>query len=180
MVVELAAVLAKVEAAAAEVVEVAAFAVAVVVVAVAGEKPLRARMQVFLVVEMAVVLKIFFVLPHIAAALVEDEGAVEKFDVGAAGAVAGVAVGDAVGDAAEDVEDAAANVVEGGEGVEGDAVDSAGAQNVHIVVQDFDVDEAFLEADLVYVAEERVDVVADQVSFEDCKGVDLAHKQIGR
>lgn len=151
--------------AAAEVVEVAAF---VVVAAVEG-KELRVRMQVFLVAGMVVAPKIFFALQHIAAALVVDEGVAEELDVGVMDAA-----GDAVGESV-DAADAAAYVVEG---VEGDAVD-VGVQNVRIVVPDFDVDEGFLVAEPVYAVEDRVDVVGDRASFGDCKGVDLAHMQIG-
>lgn len=154
--------------AAAEVVEVAAF---VVVAAVEG-KELRVRMQVFLVAGMVVAPKIFFALQHIAAALVVDEGVGEELDVGVMNAA-----GDAVGESV-DAADAAAYVVEGVEGVEGDAVD-VGVQNVRIVVPDFDVDEGFLVAEPVYAVKDRVDVLGDRASFEDCKGVDLAHMQIG-
>lgn len=167
MVVELVAVLGMVEVAAVEGVEVVAFAVAAAV----EEKQWRARMPVFLVVGMVVALKIFSVPPHIAAVLAADEDAGERFDGGAASAVAGVAVGGAV-------EDAAGGAAYAG-GVEGDVADAAEVQSGRIVDQDFDVDGGFLAADLVYAAEDHVDGVADRVPFEDCTAGGLAHKQIG-
>lgn len=139
---------------------------------------MRVRMQVFLVVGRVAVPKFFFAPPRIAAVLAVDED-VEAIAVDAVDAVEGVAVEDAaegaVEDAAGDVVDDVAYAVEGAErGAAGAAV----VQSVCIVVRDFGVDGEFLAGGLVCAAEAHARVVADQVSFESCTVMDLAHRQI--
>lgn len=126
-------------------------------------------------VGMVAVPKAFFAPPRIAAVLAVGED-VEAVAVDAAGDVDG----DVDGGVAEDVVDAVAYAVEGVEGVERGVAGAAAVQSVCIVVRDFDVDEEFLAGGLVCAAEAHVRVVADQVSFGDCKVMDLVHKQIVR
>ena len=134
---------------------------------------MRGRMQVVLVVERVAVPKFFFAPPHIAAVIAVD--AVDAVEGVAVEDVAGDVAGGAVEDAAGDVVDDVAYAVEG---VERGAAGAAVVQSVCIVVRDFGADGEFLAGGLVCAAEAHARVVADQVSFEGCRVMDLAHTQI--